>query len=190
MAQAGKKIKYDKWTEEENQFIIDNHGKMSIKEIAEKIGRTPAAVNMRMWRFGLVKAGIWDDEKDEYLRQNIGKISFAKMTKELKMAPATISRRAELLGVRKRVRKSTVRENYLNNYKANKEYGISKRAVFFAYLMHTAAQAREVNEKNIGTMMEFAKEVDIDSARIWGWDDVQDTKRRDKNDVKKMSGMS
>lgn len=40
-----KKTEYKRWTADELIFLADNRGKLTYKEIAEKLGRTAAAVN-------------------------------------------------------------------------------------------------------------------------------------------------
>lgn len=42
------------WTADEDAYLRENHGRMTLKEISEKIGRTPKAVSMRCYNTGII----------------------------------------------------------------------------------------------------------------------------------------
>lgn len=55
------------WTEEEVEFLKENHETLRIKQIAEKLGRSEDAVRGRAKFQGLIKSKKWTDDEDIYL---------------------------------------------------------------------------------------------------------------------------
>jgi len=61
MDELPKLAKRGGYTEEEEQFIIDNYGKLSNKDIAKKLGRSESAIGVKI--YWLKRRGVIEDKK-------------------------------------------------------------------------------------------------------------------------------
>lgn len=68
------------WTTAEVRTLMKYAGKLTHRQIAERIGRTPQAVSGRIARMRLApKRRLWTQEEEDYLRKNYG-LQPAKVT--------------------------------------------------------------------------------------------------------------
>jgi len=88
------KKEYNKLTEEQNQFIIDNYEKMKVCEIAKSLGVKETKVRNSAQTLG-VKKGTkkeeWSNEDIEVLKENYGVLSYGDIAKLLSRENATTS---------------------------------------------------------------------------------------------------
>jgi len=69
MEKQKEKRKWTKYSEDELQFVKDNYGTMTPKEIAERLGRTYASVKTTARNLGFAaQMKRWTEEDDEYMR--------------------------------------------------------------------------------------------------------------------------
>lgn len=62
-------VNYAKYTQEEVQYIKDNYGKISSKEMAERLGRTAVAIETKIKKLKLNKRTLWTNEEIELLKK-------------------------------------------------------------------------------------------------------------------------
>lgn len=110
---------YERWTEEEDLFLIENRENMTVREIAEKLGRTLNAVNSRMkYIFGCKKIKKWDHTEDEFILENYKNMSQTEIARILGRKKYAICYRARKLGLPKRKPYIEYEKNYIkDNYK-------------------------------------------------------------------------
>ena len=104
-----RSIKYDEimyrsyysYNDDENQFILDNYGKLSNEEIAKELGRSINSVRVQARRLGVTRsANDWTDEELEILKDNYSKIGPKKLQELLpNRTRSAIVRKASLFGL-------------------------------------------------------------------------------------------
>lgn len=57
------------WTEEDDEYLLNNYDIMSIDELAETLYRTKAAISLRMNKFGIRNKNKWTEDKIEKLKE-------------------------------------------------------------------------------------------------------------------------
>lgn len=68
-------VNFAKYTPEEIKFIRDNYGKLPIKFIAEKLGRTSCAIETKIKKMKLTTRTYWENDEIELLRDLYPKYS-------------------------------------------------------------------------------------------------------------------
>ena len=58
------------WTQEEDKYILENHGKMTYREMAKKIGRTEGAIKNRI-NYGRMKSHMNKDKANKWLEEQL-----------------------------------------------------------------------------------------------------------------------
>lgn len=100
----------DGWTEEEDRLVSELYSTIATKELAERLGRSHAAINRRARMLGQAKGRgwrktIWNDETDGILRANYRSMSYAKLGELLGVPGNQVKLRAHKLGLIKKPRK-------------------------------------------------------------------------------------
>ena len=107
-----------RWTAEEIQFLKDNEGKMTLKEIAEKLGKSYSAASCKRMSLKRVKTlrvvptvnvdeaapvenhfKAWSKEDEKYLKDNYGSIPVSVMAKKLGRTEDAVKGRAYVFGL-------------------------------------------------------------------------------------------
>ena len=66
----GLEYKGNKWNEKDKKFLIENYGKLSNKEIAEKLDKTKSSVSNMAYALKLIDLyHFWSDEEIEILKK-------------------------------------------------------------------------------------------------------------------------
>ena len=93
------------WSDDEDQFLRENAGKMSSRRIASALKKTSAqAIETRCsqlgleWRVGLWKKE-WTEEEDQRLRQLAGEISATQIANSFSVSKQQVETRCDYLGV-------------------------------------------------------------------------------------------
>lgn len=103
---AGEREPQNQWTEEELQFIKDNYETLSDEKIADKLERTPRAVEGRRLLIGLTKHHVarrysavnhWTKEEDELLMDKWDTYSLKRLAKELDRTESAVKNRRHKL---------------------------------------------------------------------------------------------
>lgn len=88
------------WTDEEDQYLQDNYGKKTRKEIAEAIGRTIPLVSWRARKLGLTsgrrtmnRPRPWTDKEDEIIRRYFGRMTYDQLAEKLDRTTASVASR-------------------------------------------------------------------------------------------------
>ena len=83
------------YTPEQEQYLRDNYGKISLIDLAKHIGTSPGAIGVKAVRLGLTGANNWTDKDIQYLKDNYGKIPKSEIAKKLKRTEMSISCKAQ-----------------------------------------------------------------------------------------------
>jgi hypothetical protein len=103
----GEKIARKRWTEEDDKKlkILLSQG-LTYPEIAEKMGRTKQAVQLRALKLGIRRRKRWTAEEERKLREMFEQgMPFAAMCSQLNRSYAAILVRASKLGLKRGTRK-------------------------------------------------------------------------------------
>lgn len=94
------------WTEEENNIIKENYGKISAKEIAKMLpGRNANTVFAQAMKLGLTnnKNNPWTPEEDEIVKKNYYALTIEELAKLLPRHPlSSVAYRPHNLGLDKK----------------------------------------------------------------------------------------
>ena len=92
-----------RWTSTEDRYVMkyyQRHGKV---RVAEKLGRTPCAVEFRARRIGATKrVQFWTPEEEAQLKKLFGRMTYAEIGKILGRTKGAVGRKAIKLGLRLR----------------------------------------------------------------------------------------
>lgn len=93
------------WREVDCKFLQENHGNMSIGELATAMGRSKAAIRGKVTRAGLAKKVLWSPEEEAALialYENAGSsgvLSLTAFASSIGRDKANVSRKAKVLGL-------------------------------------------------------------------------------------------
>lgn len=93
------------WTPEDDAFLMEAHGRESIADIANRIGRTKAAVRNRVMRLGISKRELWTPEEEAQLRDlyeqagSDGPLALTAFAASVGRCKSNVSRKARELGL-------------------------------------------------------------------------------------------
>lgn len=91
----------ERWTKEQEQYLIDNYSNKMYCEIAKEIGKTEGSIRAKCFELNLVKNKSWSDKEIEYIRKNYQRLSVKEMAKELNRTPNAVKLKAERIGCKK-----------------------------------------------------------------------------------------
>ncbi|MCP1191443.1 hypothetical protein NKR17_20670 [Priestia flexa] len=99
------------WTKEEDLFLKEQYGQMTLQKIGEWLNRSKESVNKRVSRLQLrnKQNGIrkrWTPDQDTFLKVNINRMNNREIGKQLGKSPSSVANRIRLL---KLVRKTSLR---------------------------------------------------------------------------------
>lgn len=94
---------YEDWTNEELNFLVQNHGKLTAKEIGDKLDRTYRSVEAMSQKLKITKPKQpnWTNEDVEWLKENFLKYSKSELAKKLNRTPSSIQNKANKLGLQR-----------------------------------------------------------------------------------------
>lgn len=95
--------KWKVWTEEEDEFLIDNFMDLTNQQLAISLDINFSAIRKRKKELGItnLKHIIWTKEKIDFLRFNSDKLSDNELSKILQIKQATISSARNRYGIKK-----------------------------------------------------------------------------------------
>lgn len=101
-----------RWTEQEIEFLRENHGKLTYPEIAKALRRGEHAVEDKAWRLGLKQKKhpsclveprrAWTEEDDDYLRENWQSMRYGDIGSTLGRTAQAVSARIRNLSLEPR----------------------------------------------------------------------------------------
>lgn len=97
-----KNSRLDSWKQEETEFLKANAKKMSVHDIAQKLGRSVSAVTDRASVEGISlrqKNRLWTDKELEFLLENAGKLRVQSIAKKLGRSYGSVVAKARDLDV-------------------------------------------------------------------------------------------
>ena len=95
--------RWSRWTDAEKAFLRENYNRLSLKDMAATLGRTPGATHMQAGSLGLCApaATPWSNSEREFLRQGYRDgIPLAQMAEHLGRSRMTLVEQAGKLGLR------------------------------------------------------------------------------------------
>ena len=110
---------YNKWTDDEIHFIINNYKNMSVNQLSENINHSITSVRSKMSKLGFVK--MWTNEEDEILINNYSNEKEIKNFKHLlpNRTESAILNRTTILKLKKQ--KSSYKDR-INKYEINHDF--------------------------------------------------------------------
>lgn len=88
------------WAEKEDNFLIENYGKMSFDEMSHELGKTKESIQHRASRLGITKKNRrWTKAEDCYLEKHYKTESKKQIAVHLQRTEASVQGRAQLLGI-------------------------------------------------------------------------------------------
>lgn len=88
-----------KWQADEIEFLKQNYGCLSIKNIASELGRTESSIKAKVAALGLKSSKIWTAAELEYFTDNWGTVSLPSMAKRLGRSVGALKNQAARLGL-------------------------------------------------------------------------------------------
>lgn len=170
------------WTKEEDLFLKEQYGRMTLQKIGECLNRSKESVNKRVSRLQLRnnQNGIrkkWSPDQDTFLKVNINRMNNREIGKHLGKSPSSVANRIRLL---KLVRKTSLRrwtkkeDEYLVKW-----YGV-KSLDQISRRLQRSIQALESRLYRLGihgvrahlgnvTVYELAECLQVDVHTIYNW---------------------
>lgn len=87
------------WSDQEVQFLYDHADDMTVKEVAQALGRSLSSVDVKRARLGIKKSKSWTEEDDEYLEEYYGIRSVDSIARKLGRTRKAVIRRANTTGI-------------------------------------------------------------------------------------------
>lgn len=91
----------NRWTKEEVEFLKNNYGAMSAKEIANIIGKTESSVTKKAMRENISAGKEWTDEEIEFLKKNYKDMTYRELSRHLNRTKTAIDLKINRLGLKK-----------------------------------------------------------------------------------------
>lgn len=107
------------WTEEDSSYLVDHYGDQTLHQIAEHLGRTFEAIQVRSYKLIREKRldpskrfyhAPWSEDEEDYLRDSLGLLSDAAICKKLGRSRVAITLKAKRLGINRKMNLYTARE--------------------------------------------------------------------------------
>lgn len=90
-----------RWTEEEDRYIVDNYGVLSVEEISYNLGRSVFALRKRAIAIGVTcEAKRWSTEEMEYLYEKWGILNLDTIAQKLNRSRNSITIKAYQMSLR------------------------------------------------------------------------------------------
>ena len=96
--------KISKWLEEEVEYLIENYGNVSLKELENNLNRSKISIEKKIKRLNSKsKYLFWNDSEIEYLKENYGILNLSDLAKNLNHSKKGIKRKAFRLNLTKKI---------------------------------------------------------------------------------------
>lgn len=116
----------ERWTKEEERYLIDNYINMMYCDIAKVLNKTEGAIRAKCFDLNLVKNSAWSDDEIEFIKNNYKKMSISEMAKYLNRTTNAVRLKAN----RCRCKKSP----YNCNYDFFKNIDTEEKAYWFGFI--------------------------------------------------------
>ena len=91
----------ERWTKEQEQYLLDNYKTKMYCEISKEIGKTEGSIRAKCFDLGLVKNSGWSEEDIDYIKENYQRLSINEMAKVLNRTPNAVKLKAQRIGCKK-----------------------------------------------------------------------------------------
>lgn len=129
------------WTARDSFFLRTHYGRKPVSWIADQLGRTVAATDMRASELGLRRKARWREDEREVLRARIDDLTYPELAALLERSEKSVRHEAHRLGLRRRARRPVVwtaervrllEEHYgaMTAAELGAMLGVSEKAVF------------------------------------------------------------
>ncbi|MBM3606202.1 MAG: hypothetical protein FJX25_16200 [Alphaproteobacteria bacterium] len=104
------------WSAQEDDQLRAVHGTMTIRQVAEVVGRSPGAVRARITVLGIAKKEAWSAEEEATLREAYDKagpdgvVNLAAVAQAIGRLKSNVCRKARLMGLQTNPRRKMVEE--------------------------------------------------------------------------------
>lgn len=153
---------WTKWSEEEKEFVRNNYDKMTVKEIAETLGRTEKAVRGTIERSDLSLESLernkhftWTADSVEFLKNNYKTMSAKAVADALGTNERSVSNKKKKLGLRKNQHLPFSADGYAQQYINGKKVTLH-RYVMEQKLGRALEKCERVHHIN-GDKMDYAE---------------------------------
>lgn len=102
-----------RWGREEEEFLKDNYGKMTNRDLAEKFGVSAISIQRKLSRLNCIrqKQKKWEADEEAYLREHYLEQSDAELAKHFDVTATSIKRKLHRLKLSRSVRKSARKDS-------------------------------------------------------------------------------
>lgn len=115
------------WQEKEIQFLKENYGIISLKEISKILDRSIASIKYKAERENIKSAREWTEEELEYLKSNYKEMTNKELAEHLNRSKAAVDLKINRLGLSK--------EKYHYNRNFFKEISTEEQAYWCGFIM-------------------------------------------------------
>lgn len=116
----------EKWTKEQEQYLIDNYKTQMYCEIAQKLNKTEGAIRAKCFDLNLVKNSAWTQDEIDFVIENYQSMSVAQIAQYLNRTPNAVKLKAQRNGCKK--------YPYNCNYDFFKEIDTEEKAYWLGFI--------------------------------------------------------
>lgn len=91
----------ERWTKEEEKYLIDNYMTEMYCDIAQHIGKTEGAIRAKCFDLNLVKNSAWSYDEIEFIKNNYQKMSIKEMAEYLNRTTNAVRLKANRCGCKR-----------------------------------------------------------------------------------------
>ena len=116
----------ERWTKEEEKYLIDNYMNVMYCDIAKKLNKTEGAIRAKCFDLNLVKNNAWTDDEINFIKSNYQKLSIKEMAEYLNRTTNSVRLKASRCGCKK--------SPYNCNYSFFKSIDTEEKAYWFGFI--------------------------------------------------------
>lgn len=116
----------ERWTKEEEVYLINNYMSMMYCDIAKVLDKTEGSIRAKCFDLNLVKNNAWSDEEIEFIKNNYKRLSIGEIAKYLNRTTNSVRLKASRCGFKK--------SPYNCNYDFFKNIDTEEKAYWFGFI--------------------------------------------------------
>lgn len=162
-----------KWTQQDEQYLIDNYNKLTVFEIAKYLNRTESAIMTKAYKLDVTNPNIWTNEEVELLKELYPIHSNKYLSKNIFKGkqPATIRAKASSLGLHKSKEKG-LKKYYDKDLILQQLKDVAKEighTPLYSELCSLGLPSEKTFDRLFGSYRKAVKEAELPiNAKLWG----------------------
>ena len=160
-----------RWTVEDSEFLIDNYGKLSIKDLVKKINHSKSSIKHKAIKLNLTEDHFWTEEENRFLMENYKKLSIKELENILNRSKGSIQKKSFRLNLTEKPNFWTKEElKFLKeNYKHGKKEDLIKNINHpWKVILHKAFEISLIRER-LSINENFFREWTSEMAWVFGF---------------------